>query len=317
MYLGLTQKILAAVCIFVMHMVILGLIINNSGPQNTADLNETEAIIPLSAAGYRFYLLGVKGTGVNYLKNDKTQMNAEPSETADIKNRQTAALQNAANKPEAADREKETGSTGQKTAADRESSLHDSSTGEAGKKRNEPEKVKTAAAKKPDIEKKEEFSDLSGKKISAARQTDLKKNEAVKQTALKNISGAEVSGSHDSSGNAGVSDNGLKNAGDAAAAAGSGGSNIIDAGRTKIIYKPRFEYPMKARRFGYEGTVILHLMVDTDGTVNDIKVHSPSKYPILDEYAVRYAKRIKFSPYLIADHPSRIIVRLPVTFKLR
>ncbi|MCE5281382.1 MAG: TonB family protein [Deltaproteobacteria bacterium] len=71
-------------------------------------------------------------------------------------------------------------------------------------------------------------------------------------------------------------------------------------------------YPERARRLGLEGKVLLSFVVLEDGTTSEIKVLDGSRHRILDESArdavaeTRIARKV----------PYRVVVRLPVTFRL-
>ena len=54
---------------------------------------------------------------------------------------------------------------------------------------------------------------------------------------------------------------------------------------------PPPEYPMQAQRRGYSGTVVVHIFVDTAGTVTSAEIFKSSGYTLLDEAAVEVVKR--------------------------
>jgi TonB family protein len=61
------------------------------------------------------------------------------------------------------------------------------------------------------------------------------------------------------------------------------------------IYSPDPEYPVKERKTGHEGKVILRLLIDPDGVTHDITV-SDSLSPAFDAAAVEAVQKWKFSP---------------------
>lgn len=75
------------------------------------------------------------------------------------------------------------------------------------------------------------------------------------------------------------------------------------------------EYPEAARQLGIEGTVFLELVVETDGSVSQVKVIK-SVHPLLDEAAISAAYMMTFTPAMSRDIPVRAYVTFPVNFTL-
>ncbi len=75
------------------------------------------------------------------------------------------------------------------------------------------------------------------------------------------------------------------------------------------------DYPDVARQLGLEGTVILELVIETDGHVSHVKVLR-SVHPVLDEAAVQAAYKMKFTPAYNKDMPVRCYATWPVRFSL-
>ena len=63
-----------------------------------------------------------------------------------------------------------------------------------------------------------------------------------------------------------------------------------------IVKKVTPKYPKRARRMGWEGTVVLDFLVDANGNVYDVKVVRSSGYPDLDQAAINALKQWKFAP---------------------
>lgn len=80
---------------------------------------------------------------------------------------------------------------------------------------------------------------------------------------------------------------------------------------------PRPEYPRLARRRGYEGTVVLEVLVDEDGTVKDLRLFSSSEHRVLDRAAVASVKKWLFKPGMRGDEPVEMWVRIPIRFRLK
>ena len=80
---------------------------------------------------------------------------------------------------------------------------------------------------------------------------------------------------------------------------------------------PRPEYPRAAREAGWEGTVVLQVMVLPDGTAGNITLHKTSGHAILDEAALAAVKGWQFVPAMDGNFPVQSMVRMPVRFDLR
>ena len=81
-------------------------------------------------------------------------------------------------------------------------------------------------------------------------------------------------------------------------------------------YSPEPEYPIKERKAGHEGRVILALVVGTDGATHDITV-ARSLSPELDAAAIEVVKTWKFSPATKNGKPISLRMDVQVTFRLR
>jgi len=73
------------------------------------------------------------------------------------------------------------------------------------------------------------------------------------------------------------------------------------------------KYPDKARRLGIEGRVLLSFIVLENGTMSNINVINSSDYRLLDESAKEAVAGTRVTKKL----PYRVIVRLPITYKLQ
>ena len=99
-------------------------------------------------------------------------------------------------------------------------------------------------------------------------------------------------------------------------AAASGDTNIIKA---TPLYKvnPPPHYPSTARRRGYQGTVVLEVMVSESGTAQEIKLFESSGYRVLDKAAIKAVTGWSFAPASRMGHPIAMWVKIPVQFILR
>lgn len=76
-------------------------------------------------------------------------------------------------------------------------------------------------------------------------------------------------------------------------------------------------YPAIARRRGYEGEVILSVMVAVDGTVAESKIKQSSGYSMLDRAAMNTVAGWTFEPARRMGIPVPLTVEIPVRFVLR
>ena len=82
------------------------------------------------------------------------------------------------------------------------------------------------------------------------------------------------------------------------------------------IRTDRPPYPQIARKRGWEGTVVLRLTVNREGTVERVNTHKSSGFPDLDESAAQAVKTWRFSPAKDGEFPISATVDLPVRFDL-
>ena len=84
------------------------------------------------------------------------------------------------------------------------------------------------------------------------------------------------------------------------------------------LYKenPAPVYPMQAKNRGYEGTVILEVLVTKEGKAGKVSVFQSSRYSLLDEAAVSSVKKWRFEPGKKGDEKVDMPVKIPIRFKL-
>jgi len=87
----------------------------------------------------------------------------------------------------------------------------------------------------------------------------------------------------------------------------------------KPLYRsnPSPKYPRIARIRGYQGNVLLDVLVNKNGKVNDLKIYKSSGYPVLDRAAVSSVKHWLFEPGMIGENKMNMWVRVPIRFELR
>lgn len=98
----------------------------------------------------------------------------------------------------------------------------------------------------------------------------------------------------------------------------SGGGGLAVTGRlpARPLANPRPVYPRQARLMGWEGTVVLRLLIDGLGNVTQATVVAGSGYPVLDESAVDAARRWRFSPALDGGRPVAMVHEVRIRFRL-
>ncbi|VVS95637.1 energy transducer TonB [Desulfoluna spongiiphila] len=79
------------------------------------------------------------------------------------------------------------------------------------------------------------------------------------------------------------------------------------------VYAPEPRYPKAAIRRGYQGVVLLDILVNGDGHVEEVKLKKSSGHGVLDRSAVKGVKKWRFS----ASGADPIWITLPVRFELR
>jgi protein TonB len=80
---------------------------------------------------------------------------------------------------------------------------------------------------------------------------------------------------------------------------------------------PPPRYPAPARRRGLEGSVLLRVHVEADGTADKVEVLESSGHALLDRAARRAVSRWRFTPAKLAGMPVSGTVDVPVAFRLK
>ncbi len=94
--------------------------------------------------------------------------------------------------------------------------------------------------------------------------------------------------------------------------------NTKSSAKYKIgtIENPHPEYPMIARKKGWQGKLLLNVHVNKYGNVTNIKVVKTSGFEILDKTSVETLKNWKFIPARIGKKNIKDNLNIPVSFKL-
>ena len=80
---------------------------------------------------------------------------------------------------------------------------------------------------------------------------------------------------------------------------------------------PSPEYPLIARRRGFQGTVVLEVMVKPNGRVGELRVLKSSGYKVLDRTASASVRDWIFIPAIKGNEKIEMWVRVPVSFQLK
>lgn len=76
------------------------------------------------------------------------------------------------------------------------------------------------------------------------------------------------------------------------------------------------QYPKKARENGTQGRVVVQFYVETDGSIDDIKIVNSVSWELNDEAKRVIKKMPKFKPGTIGGEPARMQSFLPIMFRL-
>jgi len=101
------------------------------------------------------------------------------------------------------------------------------------------------------------------------------------------------------------------------------GSRVLDYGRggseernflfIRETIMSSIRYPERARRMGWEGTVLLSFIVLENGRIEEVKIVSGSGYHTLDDHAKEVVEKTSFKRKM----PYKLIVLLPVEYRLK
>jgi periplasmic protein TonB len=98
---------------------------------------------------------------------------------------------------------------------------------------------------------------------------------------------------------------------------GSGVTQIITEAEPLYKINPEPPYPKMARKRGYQGTVILSVLVNKEGRAENLWVFESSGYNILDNAALDAVKKWLFEPGREGDTPVDMWVQVPVKFVIK
>jgi len=98
---------------------------------------------------------------------------------------------------------------------------------------------------------------------------------------------------------------------------GASKEDLIVEARPAYLENPPPPYPAIARRRGYQGTVILEVLVGKNGAVKDIRMFKSSGHKVLDRAAMKAVKGWIFEPGKKGSTPIDMWVKVPIRFVLR
>ena len=99
--------------------------------------------------------------------------------------------------------------------------------------------------------------------------------------------------------------------------AGATGMNSISKSKVGLGRTIPPVYPRIARESGWEGTVLIRVAVQPDGSPESVRIRRSSGHAVLDNAAVEAVKKWRFSPAKDGNIPIRSIVEIPINFDLR
>jgi protein TonB len=84
------------------------------------------------------------------------------------------------------------------------------------------------------------------------------------------------------------------------------------------LYKenPAPGYPRLAKKRGYQGTVILEVLVTKEGKAGKVNLFQSSRYSVLDDAAVSSVKKWRFEPGEKGDKKVDMWVKIPILFQI-
>ena len=103
-------------------------------------------------------------------------------------------------------------------------------------------------------------------------------------------------------------------------ASGSSGTPIqTDIGKLVVIYQPDADayYPSFSKRSGEQGEVVVRLIIDELGNVEDVTLTRSSIFPRLNRAATEIGSRYRFKPFLVNGVPAKISTNLLIKFNLK
>ena len=86
--------------------------------------------------------------------------------------------------------------------------------------------------------------------------------------------------------------------------------------RAQYAYHPKPEYPERAIREGWEGTVLLEVLIDSHGRPERVSINRSSGFAVLDQAAREAVKNWRFRPASLGNRQITSRERVPIVFRL-
>ncbi len=105
-----------------------------------------------------------------------------------------------------------------------------------------------------------------------------------------------------------------------ASSQGTSGTPIqTDIGKLVVVYQPDADpyYPSFSKRAGEQGEVVVRLIIDETGVVEEAVLLRSSGFTRLDRAAEQIGRRYRFKPYTVNGNPARISTNLLIKFNLK
>jgi periplasmic protein TonB len=105
-----------------------------------------------------------------------------------------------------------------------------------------------------------------------------------------------------------------------ASSQGTAGTPIqTDIGKLVVVYQPDADpyYPSFSKRAGEQGEVVVRLIIDETGVVEEAVLLRSSGFARLDRAAEQIGRRYRFKPYTVNGNPARISTNLLIKFNLK
>ncbi len=84
----------------------------------------------------------------------------------------------------------------------------------------------------------------------------------------------------------------------------------------QYVRAPRVEYPMASRRLGEHGRVVVRVLIDRSGNAERVELQQASRYPRLNEAALKAAQEALYRPYTENGEAHVVWALVPVLFEL-
>lgn len=93
-------------------------------------------------------------------------------------------------------------------------------------------------------------------------------------------------------------------------------AGALTEAKPNYLKNPAPVYPREARQNGWEGLVVIHVVVDKSGHPSTVAIKRSSGYTVLDEAALKAVKSWRFYPAFLGEIPVEASVHIPVRFEL-